>query len=98
METVIDRLEFLSVTRCDISAELEFIASHFCDFLRLPDALNGLSFSVIYDIVSRGSLGHDNEDSFYNFIRKYTETNQEMFHLLEFIRFEYCRPDVMNDL
>jgi hypothetical protein len=98
METVIDRFGFLSATRCDISAELEFIASHFCDFLRLPDALNRLSFSLIYDIISRGSLRLDNEDSFYSFIRKLTETNREMFHLLEFVRFEYCGPDVMNDL
>jgi hypothetical protein len=84
-------------TGCDISAELELIASHFCDFLRLPDALNRLSFSVIYDIISRGSLRLDNEDSFYSFIRKFTETNREMFHLPEFVRFEYCSPDVMND-
>jgi hypothetical protein len=33
MENVVDRLQFLSATRCDISAELEFIASQFYDFL-----------------------------------------------------------------
>jgi hypothetical protein len=38
MENVVGRVRFLSTTRCDISTELEFIASHFYDFLRRPDA------------------------------------------------------------
>jgi hypothetical protein len=48
MENVLDRLRFLSATRSDISTELEFIASHFYDFLRRRDALNALPFSMIY--------------------------------------------------
>jgi hypothetical protein len=52
---------------------------------------------MIYTIISRGSLRVDSEDSLYDFIRNGIETNQEMFSLLEFVRWEYCSTDVLND-
>jgi hypothetical protein len=45
--SVADRLRFLPATRCDISTELEFIASHFCDFLYSRNPLKAFSFSMI---------------------------------------------------
>jgi hypothetical protein len=98
MENAVDRLRFLSATRCDISAELEFIASHFGDFLRRPDALKALPFPTIYEIIGHRSLRLDSEDSLYDFIRTCTETALDMFSLLKFVRFECCSTDVMNDL
>jgi hypothetical protein len=50
-ESVVDRLRYRSATRCDISAELEFVASHFDDFLVRPETLTTLSFSFLYEII-----------------------------------------------
>jgi hypothetical protein len=97
MEDVVDRLRFWSATRCDISAELEFIRSHFCDFLPRPDALNALPFSLIYEILSHRSVRLDSEDSLYDFISKGSKTNSEMLRLLEFVKMEYCSTDVMSE-
>jgi hypothetical protein len=97
MENVVDRLRFLSKTGCDISAELEFIASHFYDFLCRPDALKPMPFSLLYKTIGQGSLRLENEDSLYNFISRGIKTNREMNGLLEFIRLEYCSTEVMND-
>jgi hypothetical protein len=65
--------------------------------LRRPDGLNALPFSMIYEIISQGSLRLASEDSLYDFIKKRTETKPEMFSLLEFVSWEYCSTDVMND-
>jgi hypothetical protein len=97
MDDVVDRLRFLSATRCDISAEVEFIASHFHDFLCRRDALNTIPFSLLYKIIGRGVLRVQSEDRLYDFISKGAETNQEMFRLFEFIRFECCSTDVIDD-
>jgi hypothetical protein len=97
MESVVDRLEFLSATRCDISTELEFIASHFRDFLSHRDPLKALPFPIIYEIIGRGSLSLENEDDLYDFISQGIETKQELFGLIEFFRLEYCSTDVMGD-
>jgi hypothetical protein len=97
MDNVLDRLRFLSGTRCDISAELEFVASHFSDFMRLPQTLTTLPFSFLYEIIGHGSLRIESEDSLYDFIRRGTKINPEMFCLLEFVRFEYCSTHVMDD-
>jgi hypothetical protein len=78
--------------------ELEFIASHFDDFLPRPQTLTTLYFSFLYEILAHRSLRIENEDSLYDFIRKGTKMNPEMICLLEFVRFEYCPTDVMNDL
>jgi hypothetical protein len=97
MENIVDRLRFLSTTRCDISAELKFIASHFYDFLCRPDALKPMPFSILYEAIGQGSLRLENEDSLYNFISRGIETNREMHGLLEFLRLEYCSTEIMND-
>jgi hypothetical protein len=52
---------------------------------------------MISSIIGHGSLRPDSEDSLYGFIRKGMETNGEMFGFLEFVRFEYCSTDVMNN-
>jgi hypothetical protein len=52
---------------------------------------------VIYEILGHGFLRLESEDSLYDFINKSIETDQEMFGLLEFVRFEYCSTDVMDD-
>jgi hypothetical protein len=98
MDNVLNRLEFRSANGCDISAELEFVASHFDNFLLRPPALTTLPFSLLYEIIGHGSLRLETEDSFFDFIRKGTEMNPKMFGLLEFVRFEYCSREVMNDL
>jgi hypothetical protein len=58
IETVTDRLEFLSTTRSDILAEVEFVASHFDDFFRRPGALKTLPISVICEIIGHVSIDH----------------------------------------
>jgi hypothetical protein len=90
MENVIDRLRFLWATRCDISTEFEFIASHFYGFLCRPDALKALPFSMIFEIIGQGSLSVDSEDNPCDFISKGIETTRDSFSLLEFVRLEYC--------
>jgi hypothetical protein len=94
IDNVADRLGFLSATGCDISAELEFIASHFYDFMRRPDSVDALPFSIFYEIIGRESLRVENGDSFYDFIRN---SSPDMFCLLEFVRSEYCSTDVILD-
>jgi hypothetical protein len=69
IEDVVNRLRFLSATRCDISAELEFIASRFYNFLRRPDALNAVRFSLLYETIGHGFISLDHEDRLYDFIR-----------------------------
>jgi hypothetical protein len=59
MENVVDRLQFLSAIRCDISTELEFIASHFYDFLGRHNAVKALPSSMICEILSHRSLRLD---------------------------------------
>jgi hypothetical protein len=44
MDNVLNRLRFSSANRCDISAELEFFASHFDNFLPRPQTLTTLLF------------------------------------------------------
>jgi hypothetical protein len=60
--------------------------------------LTTLPLSFLYEIISHGSLRIESENSLYDFIRKATEMNPEMFYLLEFVRLEYCSTDVVNDL
>jgi hypothetical protein len=48
-------------------------------------------------ILGHGSLRLESEGSLYNFINEVIETNRGMFGLLEFVRWEYCSPDVLND-
>jgi hypothetical protein len=98
MKNVIDLLRFLSAIRCDTSTELEFVASHFYDFLCRRDSLMAFPFSVSSAIVSHRSLRLDSEGNLYIFISKGTETNREMIGLLEFARFEFDSMNVMNDL
>jgi hypothetical protein len=97
MDNVLNRLRFRSANRCNISAELEFVASHFDDFLPHHQTWTTLPFSFLYEIIGHRSLRIENEDGLYDFIRKGTKMNPEMFCLLEFVRFEYCSTDVMND-
>jgi hypothetical protein len=97
MKNVVDRLGFLSVTRCDTFTELEFIASHFCDFLPRPAALRALPFSMIYDIASHGPLKLDSEDILCDFVSQGIKMSREVFSLLEFSRLGYCSANVMND-
>jgi hypothetical protein len=52
---------------------------------------------MIYEIYGCGSLRLESEDNLYDFISKGIETDPEMFCLLEFVRFEYCSTEVMND-
>jgi hypothetical protein len=94
VENVVNRLRFLSPTRCDVSTELEFIASH---FLRCPDILNAWPFSLPEEIVGHGSLRLESEDSLHGFISEGTEMNRGMFSLLEFVRFKYSSMAVMNN-
>jgi hypothetical protein len=53
--------------------------------------------SAICEVLGHGSLRLDSEDTLYNFISEGAETNREMFSLLEFVRWEYCSTDVIND-
>jgi hypothetical protein len=97
MENVADSLRFLSATRCDISPELEFIASHFDDFLRRRDGLKAFSFSMIYEILGQGSLRLESKDSLCRFISESMRTRPEMYGLIEFVRLEYCSTDVITN-
>jgi hypothetical protein len=42
---------------------------------------------MIYDIIGQASLTLESKDSLYDFISQGTQANQEMFGLLEFVRF-----------
>jgi hypothetical protein len=92
MENVIERLQFLSATRCDISTELKFMSLHFYDFAE------ALPFPLMHEIAGYRSLRLKSEDHLYNFISKGIEANAELFGLLEFVRFEYCSTDTMNNV
>jgi hypothetical protein len=97
VKSVTDPLQFLSGSRSNPSTELEFIASHFYDFLYRRDRLKALSFSMIYEILGHGSLRIDSEDGRSDFISESIETDAEMFGLLEFVRLEFCSTEVMNN-
>jgi hypothetical protein len=88
MENAVDHLQFVSATRCNISAELEFSTSHFCDFLRHPQTINGISFLLIYRILGHGSLKLESEGSLSGLINRGTETNQEILDRLGLIVWE----------
>jgi hypothetical protein len=98
MGNVVDHLRFLSATRCDISAQLEFIALHCYDLLYHRDILNVLPLLVVYDIISHGSLRIDWQNSLWGFFSKGIKPNREIFCLLEFVRLECSSVDVLNDV
>jgi hypothetical protein len=75
MEQVVGRLGLLSATRCGLSTELEFIASHFDYFICCRDGFNGLPFRMIGAIVCQTSLRFDSEDPFYDLTSCLAETN-----------------------
>jgi hypothetical protein len=52
---------------------------------------------MISEIIGHGSLRLESQESFYNIIKRGTETNGKMFGLLEFIRLESCSMNVMKD-
>jgi hypothetical protein len=97
MYNVINRLGFLSTTRCNISAELEFVASHFDDFSWRGNGLKVLSFLMIYEILGHGSLRLETEERLLDFINEGIETGGKVFGLLEFVRLEHWSTEVMND-
>jgi hypothetical protein len=59
--------------------------------------LEGFAFSPLYGILGDGSLTVESEGNLYDFISKGSETNWEMFGLLEFVRLDYCSMDTMNN-
>jgi hypothetical protein len=65
MESVSDRLQLLSATRCGISTERQIIASHLYAFLCRCDTLMRLLLPMICGILGHGSLRLGSEDGLY---------------------------------
>jgi hypothetical protein len=84
IKTAVDHLRLLSETGYDISAELEFVFSHFRHVSGRTDALRGLPVSLIYAILCHRPLPLENEDNLYEFNGK----GGEFFALMEFITSE----------
>jgi hypothetical protein len=93
---IIDRLKFLSATGCDISTELEFIASRFYDFLCRYAVLKTLPLSLICALIGCESRRSDSEEKFYNFIRECTKRTGK-YCRLELSMLEYCSMHELNN-
>jgi hypothetical protein len=59
--------------------------------------MTALPLSLLSGILRHRSLRLEGEDGLYDFISEGLKTNRELFSLLEFVIFEYCSMDVMND-
>jgi hypothetical protein len=87
-EAIVDHLEFL-FHRAGI---------HCITFLQFRMSARCLQSSVICtDLRDPPPRLSESEENLYEFISQNTETNLEMFRLLEFIGFSYCSTDVMDD-
>jgi hypothetical protein len=96
VENAADRLLMRCARECDISAQVEFVASHFCDIVDGPNCLGSLPFSVVAQIVGHPNLRLATEDSLFGFISRDLPAGDEFLSLLEFVRFEYCTAETMD--
>jgi hypothetical protein len=85
MDNAVDRI----LLGGDISTDVGFIASHFCDF---ATGLDELPLPIKSEIVSHPSLTLDNEDFLYDFVCRHN------LDLLEHVRLEYCSPETICDM
>jgi hypothetical protein len=92
---VVKEILFLARHHCGIGREVEFIATHFCDF---PTTLKSLPFGVIYEILSHDSLRLLNEDSLCEFIVECAAVNPEFRYFLELVRFEFCSCQTVSQV
>jgi hypothetical protein len=88
IENACELLAFHSETLCDISSDLAFVASHFCEVAKHTTKLNS---SVISAVLSHPSLTIESEDFLYRYVMN------SSLDLLEFVRFENLPPDVISD-
>jgi hypothetical protein len=79
----------------DISREVGFIASHFCEFC--DRELKELDESVLSRILMSDRLQIWSEDFLYTKIWKLVESDTKYFTLLQFVQFEFVSTDIARD-
>jgi hypothetical protein len=76
----------------DISSEIEFIASHFCEFCEWE--LKELDETVLSRILSSDRLKIASENLLYKQIWKLVESDRKYFTMLQFVQFEFVSTDI----
>jgi hypothetical protein len=88
LENVVGRVASLSKMGCSIAREVNFISSHFHNFMNPNEDLQSLGYLVMSEILSNLSLTIASEDCLYAFIIGEMERSGEFCGLIEFIRFD----------
>ena len=90
-ENCVSRLRVKQSLGLDGSDEIEFIASKFSEF----DAsfVRSLSVNELEQVLEHGSLKLENENSLLDIILELSESDDEYYSLLKYIRFEFMDSD-----
>jgi hypothetical protein len=92
---VIERLRYRWKIGCDISTEIEFIASHFFEF-SVSD-FGCLDLGILGAILRHEKLKICNEEMIYDLVKSRLSESNEYFSLFEFVRYEYLSTDRLHD-
>jgi hypothetical protein len=90
-ENCVSRLRVKQSLGLDGSDEIEFIASKFFEF----DAsfVRSLCVNELEQVLEHGSLKLENENSLLDIILELSESDEEYYSLLKYIRFEFMDSD-----
>jgi hypothetical protein len=96
--SAIAQLHGLAEPPSPTSRDAEYVASHL--YALSASDIAGLSFSVLYSILSSPKLVIRNEDHLCQLIRDHFDTCQDSssFSLLEFVRFEFLSQHMMESI
>jgi len=80
-----------------IDRELDFLASHFVEFIDSSSQFETLPFSLISAVISHPKLKVESEDSLYKFIADAAIRNSEYSALFEFVQFAYLTAETISE-
>jgi hypothetical protein len=102
---VSDRLRILSEIEVNCEEELEFAASHFHEITKQSDSeFLKVKEDVVYQMISRDSLKLESEDQLWNFIRTWSQKQNDSdfesrsVRFLEFVKLEYLSFETMKEV
>ena len=90
-ENCVSRLRVKQSLGLDGSDEIEFIASKFSEFD--GSFVRSLSVNELEQVLEHGSLKLENENSLLDIILELSESDDEYYSLLKYIRFEFMDSD-----
>jgi hypothetical protein len=93
-ENVLSRLEMKRLCGWDVSAEVEFAASHLSEISR--EHIETLDTADFSNIIAGGSVSIESEDWLYEVVSSFVGRRAEDFWLFESVRFEYLSVESIS--